>query len=223
MIAESVIAREGNGLLNRTLRPLGRIVLADDPVPPTLPARHPWASTTGGSRISARAGVFLATLPRGNMDQVGETVTLPATPFQIDPEFASLYVRLRRESRREATKTRVDHRRGARFATQRLSRTGRHCRVCFPLDCFCTPGLSPGRACAFAVTDGDPSECRGNPGPVLQDAGHAPDRTTLRGEPSILRPRIQTRSRCFFRPPPSSPGTSSPRLQSSCRRRCLYR
>jgi hypothetical protein len=26
------------------------------------------------------AGVFLATLPRGDMDQVGETVTLPATP-----------------------------------------------------------------------------------------------------------------------------------------------
>ncbi len=91
VIADGVMAMEGNGPLNGTPRPLGTIVLADDPIA----ADATCARLMGiePSRIAhIREGArFLGNTDPGHIDQVGETVTLPATPFRVVPEFANLY------------------------------------------------------------------------------------------------------------------------------------
>jgi uncharacterized protein (DUF362 family) len=91
VIADGIMAMEGNGPLNGTPRPLGRIVLADDPVA----ADATCARLMGfdPSRIvHVREGArFLGNADPGHADQVGETVRLPATPFRLVPEFQNLY------------------------------------------------------------------------------------------------------------------------------------
>ena len=82
---------EGNGPLNGTPRPLGRIVLADDPVA----ADATCARLMGfePSRIvHIREGArFLGNAEWGHIDQAGETVKNPSTPFHVVPEFEHLY------------------------------------------------------------------------------------------------------------------------------------
>ena len=91
VIADGIMAMEGNGPLNGTPRTLGRIVLADDPVA----ADATCARLMGfdPSRIvHVREGArFLGNADPGHIDQVGETVRPPATPFRVVPEFQNLY------------------------------------------------------------------------------------------------------------------------------------
>jgi uncharacterized protein (DUF362 family) len=91
VIADGIMAMEGNGPLNGTPRTLGRIVLADDPVA----ADATCARLMGfdPSRIvHVREGArFLGNADPGHIDQVGETVRSPATPFRVVPEFVNLY------------------------------------------------------------------------------------------------------------------------------------
>jgi uncharacterized protein (DUF362 family) len=91
VIADGIMAMEGNGPLNGTPRPLGRIVLADDPVA----ADATCARLMGfESRriVHIREGArFLGNTDPGHIDQVGETVASPATPFSVVPEFTNLY------------------------------------------------------------------------------------------------------------------------------------
>jgi len=82
---------EGNGPLNGTSRILGKIVFADDPVAADatsarLMGFHP-------ERVShIREGSrFLGNASPAFIDQVGETVNAPATPFQVVPEFRCLH------------------------------------------------------------------------------------------------------------------------------------
>ena len=91
VIADGILAMEGNGPLNGIVRPLGKIVLADDPV----------AADTTCARLMGfeprrivhiREGArFLGNTDPGHIDEVGETVTPPATSFRVVPEFANLY------------------------------------------------------------------------------------------------------------------------------------
>ncbi len=91
VIADGILAMEGNGPLNGIVRPLGKIVLADDPV----------AADTTCARLMGfeprrivhiREGArFLGNTDPGDIDEVGETVTPPATPFRVVPEFVNLY------------------------------------------------------------------------------------------------------------------------------------
>ena len=91
VIADGIVAMEGNGPLNGTPRLLGRIVLADDPVAADAtcarlmglePSRV--VHIREGSRFLGNASPILT-------DQVGETVSAPAIPFQVVPEFRHLY------------------------------------------------------------------------------------------------------------------------------------
>ncbi len=87
VIADGIVAMEGNGPLNGTPRPLGMIVLADDPV--AADATCARLMGFGPSRIvhireSAR---FLGNASPALIDQVGETANAPAAPFQMVPEF----------------------------------------------------------------------------------------------------------------------------------------
>ena len=91
VIADGVMAMEGNGPLNGTPRPLGRIVLADDPVA----ADATCARLMGFEPrriVHIREGArFLGNTDLGRIDQVGQTVTRPAIPFRVLPEFVNLY------------------------------------------------------------------------------------------------------------------------------------
>jgi uncharacterized protein (DUF362 family) len=91
VIADGIMAMEGNGPLNGTPRPLGRIVLADDPV--AADATCARLMSFDPSRIvHVREGArFLGNADPGHIDQVGETVRSPATPFRVVPEFVNLY------------------------------------------------------------------------------------------------------------------------------------
>jgi uncharacterized protein (DUF362 family) len=91
VIADGIIAMEGDGPLNGTARPAGRIVLADDPVAADatcarLMGLEPWR--IGHICEGAR---FLGNVEPVHIDQLGESVVPPARPFDIVPEFRNLH------------------------------------------------------------------------------------------------------------------------------------
>ena len=91
VIADGVIAMEGNGPLNGTPRPLGRIVLADDPVAADATCARLMGldpHRVAHIRVGAR---FLGNAALARIDQVGDTARLPTTPFLVVPEFRNLY------------------------------------------------------------------------------------------------------------------------------------
>ena len=91
VIADGIIGMEGNGPLNGTPRALGKIVLADDPVA----ADATCARLMGfepNRIVHIREGArFLGNASSELLDQVGETVIMPKTPFRVVPEFVGLY------------------------------------------------------------------------------------------------------------------------------------
>jgi uncharacterized protein (DUF362 family) len=91
VIADGILTMEGNGPLNGMARALGKIVLADDPVA----ADATCARLMGFEPrriVHIREGArFLGNTDPGHIDQVGETVTPPATLFRVVPEFQNLY------------------------------------------------------------------------------------------------------------------------------------
>ena len=91
VIADGIVAMEGNGPLNGATRFLGMIVLADDPVAADatcvrLMGLHPdrVSHIREGSRFLGNASPAL-------IDQIGETVNPPMRPFQVVSEFRHLY------------------------------------------------------------------------------------------------------------------------------------
>ena len=90
VIADGIVAMEGNGPLNGTPRPMGKIVLADDPVA----ADATCARLMGFEPLRIvhlhEGSQFLGNLSPALLDQVGETVAAPAAPFEVVPEFHSL-------------------------------------------------------------------------------------------------------------------------------------
>ena len=92
VIADGIMAMEGNGPLNGTPRPLGNIVLADDPVA----ADATCARLMGFEPdriVHIREGArFLGNADLGRIDQAGEIVTPPAASFRVVPEFVNFYV-----------------------------------------------------------------------------------------------------------------------------------
>lgn len=92
VIADAILAMEGNGPLNGTARLLNRIVLANDPVA----ADATCARLMGfePDRIAhIRAGAqFLGNSSTAKLDQLAEMVRPPEIPFRTVPEFE--YLRL---------------------------------------------------------------------------------------------------------------------------------
>lgn len=91
VIADGIMAMEGNGPLNGTPRHMGKIVVSNDPVaadatcarlmgfePNRVP--HIWE----GSRFLGNSSLSL-------IDQVGETRVSPDTPFQVVPDWQYLH------------------------------------------------------------------------------------------------------------------------------------
>jgi uncharacterized protein (DUF362 family) len=92
VIADAIVAMEGNGPLNGHPRPLNRIVLADDPVAADATcARLMGLEPTRITHIRIGAQ-FLGNASTERIDQVAESVCTPANPFEIVPEFQHLRV-----------------------------------------------------------------------------------------------------------------------------------
>jgi uncharacterized protein (DUF362 family) len=92
VIADAIVAMEGNGPLNGHPRPLNRIVLADDPVAADATcARLMGLDPTRITHIRIGAQ-FLGNASTERIDQVAEAVCTPANPFEVVPEFQHLRV-----------------------------------------------------------------------------------------------------------------------------------
>jgi len=93
VIADGIVAMEGNGPLNGTSRHFGKIVLADDPIA----ADATCARLMGFDPrriVHVREGArFLGNAAPGYIDQIAEAVAPPVTPFRVVPEFLNLYAR----------------------------------------------------------------------------------------------------------------------------------
>ena len=81
----------GHGPLNGTPRPLGKIVLADDPVAADATCARLMGFDPDRVAHIRVGGRFLGNTAPAHIDQVGHTARLPTTPFRVVPEFRNLY------------------------------------------------------------------------------------------------------------------------------------
>jgi uncharacterized protein (DUF362 family) len=91
VIADGIVAMEGNGPLSGTRRALGKVVLADDPVA----ADATCARLMGFEPIRVvhirEGSKFLGNAYPALIDQLGETLNAPAKPFRVVPECRYLH------------------------------------------------------------------------------------------------------------------------------------
>jgi uncharacterized protein (DUF362 family) len=93
VIADGIVAMEGNGPLNGTPRPMAKIVLADDPVAADATCARLMGFEPDRIVHIREGSRFLGNSAHEILDQVGETVNAPATPFEVVPEFQYLHAR----------------------------------------------------------------------------------------------------------------------------------
>lgn len=91
VIADGVTAMEGNGPLNGTARHLGKIVLADDPVAADATCARLMGFVPERITHIREGARFMGNFSPTLVDQMGESLTAPATPFDVVPEFRCLY------------------------------------------------------------------------------------------------------------------------------------
>ena len=84
------VAIEGNGPLNGTPRPLGRIMLADDPVAADATCARLMGFEPERIAHIREGSRFLGNASTALIDQAGGTVTKPGIPFQVVSEFRYL-------------------------------------------------------------------------------------------------------------------------------------
>lgn len=90
VIADGIIAMEGNGPLNGTPRALGRIVLADDAVAADATCAR-LMGLAPDRVVHIRAGAqFLGNYSIPLIQQIGEELQVPSAPFAIVPDFEYL-------------------------------------------------------------------------------------------------------------------------------------
>jgi uncharacterized protein (DUF362 family) len=90
VIADAIMAMEGNGPLNGTPRPLRCIVLADDPVAADTTCARLMGLEPGRVVHIREAARFLGNYSPTLIDQVGEMLRSLDLPFQVVPEFRFL-------------------------------------------------------------------------------------------------------------------------------------
>ncbi len=91
VIADGIVAMEGNGPLNGTPRMLGKIVLADDPVAADATCARLMGFEPDRVIHIREGSRFLGNASTALIDQVGEIVSPPTKPFEVVPEFRHLY------------------------------------------------------------------------------------------------------------------------------------
>ena len=91
VIADGIVAMEGNGPLNGTARFLGKIVLSDDAVAADATCARLMGFSANRIPHVREASRFIGNSSCALIDQVGETLGRPRVPFSVVPEWASLY------------------------------------------------------------------------------------------------------------------------------------
>jgi uncharacterized protein (DUF362 family) len=87
VIADAVIAMEGNGPLNGRPRPLWTVVLADDPVAADATCARLMGFEPDRIPHIHEASHFLGNSSPDLIEQAGEVLRPPEVPFQVVPEF----------------------------------------------------------------------------------------------------------------------------------------
>jgi len=90
VIADGIVAMEGNGPLAGTSRPLHSIVLSDDPVAADATCARLMGFKPEGIPYIYEAVKFLGNASTILIDQLAGQVTVPDTPFKVVPEFEHL-------------------------------------------------------------------------------------------------------------------------------------
>lgn len=93
VIADGVVAMEGNGPLHGTHRNLGKIVLADDPVAADFVCAQLMGLNPSLVWHLDRAAHFLGNGSPGRIDLIAEQLPRQIVPFDVLPEFAHLRLR----------------------------------------------------------------------------------------------------------------------------------
>jgi uncharacterized protein (DUF362 family) len=93
VVADGIIGMEGNGPLNGAARPLGTVVLADDPVAADATCARLMGLEPGGIPHIREAAKFLGNSSAAMIEQLAETIQFPEIPFRVVPEFEYLRVR----------------------------------------------------------------------------------------------------------------------------------
>jgi uncharacterized protein (DUF362 family) len=91
VIADGIVAMEGNGPLNGSSRSLGKIVLADDPVAADATCARLMGFEPGRIVHIREGSKFLGNSSAELADNVGEAIAPPTTPFQVVHEFQNLH------------------------------------------------------------------------------------------------------------------------------------
>jgi uncharacterized protein (DUF362 family) len=94
VIADGVVAMEGNGPLHGTHRHLGKIVLADDPVAADFTCARLMGLDPDRVWHLNRATRFLGNGSNHRIDLVAEALPARTTPFNVLPEFRYLQTRV---------------------------------------------------------------------------------------------------------------------------------
>ena len=92
VIADGVIAMEGNGPLHGSHRHLGKIVLADDPVAADFMCSRLMGFDPSRVWHLDRASCFLGNGSSGRIDLIAERLPKRIVPFDVLPEFAHLKI-----------------------------------------------------------------------------------------------------------------------------------
>jgi uncharacterized protein (DUF362 family) len=90
VIADGVIAMEGNGPLNGTPRHLGKIVLSDDPVAADATCARLMGLEPNRVPHIREASRFLGNSSLAAIDQAGNALTPPKSPFDVGPDWLHL-------------------------------------------------------------------------------------------------------------------------------------
>jgi uncharacterized protein (DUF362 family) len=91
VIADGIVAMEGNGPLTGVPRSFGRILLADDPVAADTTCVRLMGFEPDRIIHIREGSRFLGNISPIRIDMVGESPHAPASPFQVVPEFRHLW------------------------------------------------------------------------------------------------------------------------------------
>ena len=93
VIADGIVAMEGNGPLNGTPRSLNEVVLADDPVAADATSARLMGFEPARIAHVREGARFLGNAGPDHIDQVGEMPSTSSVPFRVVPEFQHLHAR----------------------------------------------------------------------------------------------------------------------------------
>src|SRR5436309_8532551 len=90
VIADPIVAMEGNGPLAGASRPLGSIILSDDPVAADAACARLMGFEPGRIAHIQEAAKFLGNASTELIDQLANPVVAPEVPFRVVPDFEYL-------------------------------------------------------------------------------------------------------------------------------------